>query len=77
MKAIVAVVLLAVFVAGCNNKSGELEQQVAQLQKEASVLNQNLADREQYLDEVIGEINEVYQDLEQARHKEGEFVQLT
>ncbi len=77
MKAIVAVVFLAVLAAGCNNQSKELEQQVLTLQKQASELNLNLADREQYLDEVIGEINEVYRDLEQARGKEGEIVQRT
>ena len=63
-------------ILGCNNtKEQQLQQQVAQLESEHASLQQSLADRDKYFEEVMHSINDVYADLEKARVKEGQLKQ--
>ena len=78
MKKLVGVVALCTFaVIGCNNKSEELEKQISQLRSEASSLQQTIAERDKYFEEVVQAVNDVYKDLEQARAREAEVVERT
>ncbi len=69
------IVCCSVWLFGCDNGKEQLRQQVAQLQGEQTSLQQSLADRDKYLDEVLRGINDVYADLEKARVKEGKLVE--
>ena len=61
---------------GCDRtKEEQLQQQVAQLQGEQTSLQQNLAERDKYFEEVMHSVNEVYADLEKARVKEGQLAE--
>lgn len=76
MKTLIAVVVLCTFmVLGCDNKSEQLQQQVAQLESEKTSLEQTITDREKYIEEVMLAVNEVYKDLETARAKEASVVE--
>lgn len=71
--AVAALSLLAV--VGCNNKSEELQKQVAQLESDRSTLQQNMAEREQFVGEVVQAVNDVYKDIEAARASEKKIVE--
>lgn len=78
MRKLVGVVTLCtVVVIGCNNKSEELEKQISQLHSEASSLQQSIAERDKYFEEVVQAVNDVYKDLEQTRAQEAEVVERT
>lgn len=68
-----AACLLVVF--GCTNKEPELQKQIAQLESERTTLQQNMAEREKFLSEVVQAVNEVYADVEAARAKEAKIAQ--
>ena len=59
---------------GCNGKQDELEQALAQqkarLATSTDSLNQVIAQRDRYFDDVVRAINDVYNNLEQVREKE-------
>jgi DNA repair exonuclease SbcCD ATPase subunit len=76
-KGIIAVAMCTMLVFGCNQKEEELQKQVVQLQAEQTSLQQNLSERDKYLEEVMHSINEVYADLEAARVKEAKLVERT
>jgi outer membrane murein-binding lipoprotein Lpp len=61
-----------VLVFGCTNKDKEeeLRQQVSQNQSQKTALEQGIADRDAYFDDVMRGINQVYADLEKSRSKE-------
>jgi predicted nucleic acid-binding Zn-ribbon protein len=67
--------LIAMVVFGCNNQSDELKKQVGQLQSDKAALQQSIADRDKYFEEVIQAVNDVYADLEKARVKEAQLVE--
>ncbi len=60
---------------GCNNKEPELQKQVAQLESERKTLQQNIAEREKFMSEVMQAVNDVYKDVEAARVREAKLVQ--
>jgi peptidoglycan hydrolase CwlO-like protein len=62
--------LCIVMVLGCNNREKELEKQLGDTQSEKTNLQQNVAERDAYFEEVMRAVNEVYADLESARAKE-------
>jgi predicted nucleic acid-binding Zn-ribbon protein len=64
-------------VIGCNNKEEELQKQIGQLQSEQASQQQNINERDQYFDNVVRAVNEVYTDLEKARVKEAQLVERT
>lgn len=71
--AVVAMCLLLVI--GCNNKEPELQKQISQLESERSTLQQNMAEREKFVGEVVQAVNDVYKDVEAARIKEAKLVE--
>lgn len=78
MKTIVVVGLLLGMsvLAGCDKeKSAKLEGEIAQMRGESSLLQEDIAARDRYIDEVMMTINQVYKDLELAKSKEAKLVQ--
>jgi len=76
MKTLLALVaLVTVLVIGCSNKEEELQQQLTKAKGEQATLQQNIAERDKSIEEVMKAINEVYADLEKARSKEGKLVE--
>lgn len=71
--AVAAISLLFVF--GCNNKEPELQKQISQLEGERTTLQQNMAEREKFIGEVVQAVNDVYKDIEAARVKEAKIVE--
>lgn len=69
----IAVVCITL-VMGCNDKSDELQKQLAQSQSDEASSKQLLTERDKYIEEVMGAINDVYKDLETARVKEGRLM---
>jgi len=65
-----AFVLCILLVAGCNNREKELEQQLSQNQNDRTTLQQSIAERDAFIEEVMHSVNDVYSDLEKARAKE-------
>ncbi len=71
------VVFAAICVAllvGCNDKSDELQKQLAQSQNDQASTKQLLSERDKYIEEVMAAVNDVYKDLEQTRVKEGRLM---
>ncbi len=62
-------------VIGCNNKEPELQKQIAELESERTTLQQNMAEREKFVGEVVQAVNDVYKDVEAARVKESKLVE--
>ncbi len=67
--------LCVALLVGCSNKEEELQQQISQMQSDQGTLQQNLAERDKYIEEVMRSVNEVYADLEAARSKEAKLVE--
>jgi hypothetical protein len=78
MKHVVAfsTVLCGLLVFGCSNREKEqaLQTQIAQVERDRSSVQQVLSERDQYLEEVVQAVNQIYADLEKARVKEGQIV---
>ena len=73
---VVAVGLL--ILTGCEkNRTAELEKEMVKIQSQSSSLQQDLAARDKYIDEVMQSVNQVYKDLEQAKSKEAKLVEKT
>ena len=72
MKYIVGALTLCVLIAaGCNNtREHELEMQLNQTQSERASMQQSIAERDTFIEEVMRSVNDVYADLEKARAKE-------
>jgi peptidoglycan hydrolase CwlO-like protein len=64
------VALCAVLTIGCNNREKELEKQLSDAQSDRTNMQQDVAERDAYFEEVVRSVNEVYADLESARAKE-------
>jgi len=75
MKRTAAVAALCiVLLIGCNTKEEELQKKLDQTQNERTSLQQNIAERDKYIEDVMQSINQVYTDLEAARAKEGKLL---
>ena len=75
-RTIVLGMLVGLLLVGCSDKEKEqaLEQQLNQTSADRASMQQLLAERDSYLDQVISDVNDIYADLEQARTKEGRLV---
>lgn len=69
MKYAPVLLVVAVLLSGCG-RTEELEQQNAALQQQNRELTENLDTQDQYIDEVVTAVNEVYQGIEAARASE-------
>ena len=54
---------------GCNDKTDELQKQLAQAQSDQAASKQLLTERDKYIEDVMAAINDLYKDIEQARIK--------
>src|SRR6266849_6872407 len=77
MKKVSIVVAFLVIMWGCNNRADELEKQNTDLQTSNHQLTQDLADRDTYVDNVTGSINDVYNSLESVQAKERSLLKET
>ncbi|MEW6511183.1 MAG: hypothetical protein AB1428_09520 [Bacteroidota bacterium] len=59
-----------VLAAGCKGREAELEKQLGDVQNERTSLQQSIAERDAYFDEVLRAVNDIYADIERARAKE-------
>ena len=76
MKTRVAIVFLfAVLVIGCDHSREEqLQNQLSVAQSTQLSLQQSIADRDKYFEDIVQAVNDVYTDIEKARVKEGKLV---
>ncbi|HUI63584.1 MAG TPA: hypothetical protein VL126_01990 [Bacteroidota bacterium] len=74
---ILLAVLCVVTAAGCSNrdKEEELQKQLSERQNDRESMQQIIAEKDKYVEEVIQAVNDVYKDLEIARVKEGKLKQ--
>lgn len=63
-------ILLMMVIAGCDNRSAEMEKKNADLQQSNNSLTQELSARDEYIDKVTESINDVYSNLESMQGKE-------
>ena len=70
----VMIAVCIAFLAGCTDKSDELQKQLAQAQSDQASQKQLLSERDKYIEEVMGAVNDIYKDLEQSRAKEGKLM---
>lgn len=69
-------VLLIAGLIGCSDR-GAMEKEVADLRQKNSQLSQDLSTRDQYIEDIVSSINNVYGDLETARAKEKQLLKET
>jgi outer membrane murein-binding lipoprotein Lpp len=64
------------FIAGCADKEKEaqLQTQLEKNQTDRTSLQLALDDRNQFVEEILKSVNEIYVDLEKARSKEGKLI---
>jgi hypothetical protein len=74
LHAAAVLILLAGLAWGCNTRTEELEKQNAVLQKQNKELAQSMTSQDEYIDDVVTAINEVYQDIETARASEKNLI---
>jgi hypothetical protein len=70
--AIVAVLSLTAW--GCSGRTEELEKQNAVLQQQNKELAQNMTSQDEYIDDVVTAVNDVYQSIETARATEKNLI---
>lgn len=69
------VILCAALVSSCDHsKEEDLQKQLNVAQSSQLSLQQNIADRDKYFEEIVKAVNDVYTDIEKARVKEGKLV---
>lgn len=73
---IVLLTLGALLLAGCEDKqrTEQLIQQTARLQDRADSLSRDITERDQYFDEVMKTVSQIYGSLEGAREREEELL---
>ena len=69
--------LFIVIASGCNNRSEQLEKENAEIQSKYSQLAQDLSTRDAYIDSITQSINDVYNNLEGVRLREGLVLKET
>jgi peptidoglycan hydrolase CwlO-like protein len=75
MKLTTLLTLLIVLTAiGCNNRTEELERQVSTLQTDNTQLTQEITSRDEYVDKVVSDINDVYNSIEEVKAKESSLL---
>lgn len=73
-----AVVVFAFLLGACEkDRTGELQGEISRIQSESTSLQQELAARDRYIDEVMNSVNTVYADLEKAKSKESKLIKKT
>jgi predicted nucleic acid-binding Zn-ribbon protein len=72
---VVGSLLCAAVLVGCDNRSEQLEKEVARLEAEKSTLQKSMTERDTYFDEVMNEINTLYKELEATRSTEARLVE--
>ena len=74
-----AILFGAVFiVGGCEkDKTEELQGEISRIHTESSTLQQEIASRDKYIDEIMGAVSKVYSDLEMAKSKESKLIRKT
>jgi len=70
MKTVMAIIACGIILAGCNTREKELEKQNAELQSKSDGLYKELTSRDQYIEEVMGAINDMHENLAVSREKE-------
>ncbi len=70
MKYAILLILAAFLLVGCSGRAEELEKQNAALQQQNKDLSQDLTSQDEYIDEVVTSVNEVYLSIEAARASE-------
>jgi hypothetical protein len=70
-------VLMIVLLAGCNKREQELQKQLSQVQVSDSTKQQNIIERDKYMEQVILAVNEANQNLQKARLVEGGIAHRT
>ena len=73
---LIAALFIAI-AAGCNNRSDQLEKQNAELRDKYNQLAQDLSARDAYVDSITQSINDVYNNLESVRLREGLVLKET
>jgi outer membrane murein-binding lipoprotein Lpp len=77
----IGIMLIActILLVGCSNKEKEqqLQSQLAQVQSDHTALEKSLSERDQYFEEVLKTVNDVYTDLEKSKAKEHTLVPLS
>ncbi len=75
MKITTFLALLVILSAiGCNNRTEELERQVNTLQTDNTQLSQEITSRDEYVDKVVNDINDVYNSIEEVKAKESSLL---
>jgi archaellum component FlaC len=72
-----ALMVVAAFIAGCTDRTDELEKQNAELRNKTSELSADLTSRDSYIDTVTQSINDIYANLEGLQSKEKMIVSET
>ncbi len=78
-KRLIFILLSLIILAGCTNqkKVNELQELTAQLEAERTQLLQEAAEKSDFLEEYTQTINEVYDNLERIRKREGFLIKVT
>jgi len=73
---LLGVAIISVLVMGCSNrdKEDQLQRQVAEGLKDQESLQQTIADKDKYVNEIVQAVNDIYKDLERTRVKEGKLA---
>jgi len=77
MKHTLSLVLAVVLLAGCGNREEELQGKIGQLEAVGDSLNKAIDKRDDYFNEVVRAINDVYMTIEDVRQQEASIQQQT
>jgi hypothetical protein len=72
---VAALTIVALVLTGCDNRTADLEKELVKVQTQSSTLQQDITARDQYIDEVMQAVNQVYKDLELAKSKQAKLVE--
>lgn len=76
---LVIIAFVTVAVMGCSNKQKEeeLQKQLSEAHNQHTTLQQNVEERDKYMEDIMRSVNDVYADLEQSRAKEAKVAKRT
>jgi uncharacterized protein YoxC len=66
--------VLTILAWGCGGRTGELEKQNTALQQQNRELAQNMTSQDEYIDDVVTAVNDVYKSIEAARASEKNLI---